>query len=353
MPTRTALRHVGPGNVAVDNCPVPKPGPGEVLIKVAAVALNPIDWKMMYRQALAEPTILGCDFAGVVQCLGDHVDRLQVGDRVAGMIQGGNTLRPDDGAFADYLVAQAHILVRLPPNILFEEGSTLPTALFTAGFCLYRHLSFPHPQESGEAQSVLPVLFIYGGGTAIGSMQIQLAKLSGLYVISTSSPDSFDFVKQCGADEVFDYRDPLCAQHIIKASGGKRLATVDCISNNVSSAICAAAMEPKGGIYIACTRSSPDIENPTVKTIRIVAFTVLGRPFSLDAQGPIFPIVLEDVKFASDFVSRAERLLRDNKIQPIQASVRDGGLTAIAEGLVDLKLGTVSRARLVYPIHSC
>ncbi|KAF5706002.1 zinc-binding oxidoreductase, partial [Fusarium mundagurra] len=339
MPTRSALRHVGPGNVAIDTCPVSKPGPGEVLIKVAAVALNPIDWKMMYRQALAEPTILGCDFAGVVECLGDHVDRLQVGDRVAGMIQGGNTLRPDDGAFADYLVAQAHILVRLPPSISCELGSTLPTALFTAGFCLYRHLSFPYPEQSEESQPVQPVLFIYGGGTAIGSMQIQLAKLSGLYVISTSSPDSFDFVKQCGADAVIDYRDPLCAQHIVEASGGRRLATVDCISNNASSAICAAAMEPKGGIYIACTRSGPDIENIRVKTIRIVAFTVLGRPFSLDAQGPIFPVVLEDVEFASDFVSRAEKLLRENKIQPIQACVRDGGLTAIAKGLVDLKLG--------------
>ncbi|RBA22579.1 TOXD [Fusarium proliferatum] len=331
MPTRSALRHAGPGNVTIDKCPVPMPGPGEVLIKVAAVALNPIDWKMMYRQALAEPTILGCDFAGVVER---------------------NTLRPDDGAFADYLVAQAHILVRLPLNISSEQGSTLPTALFTAGFCLYSHLSFPYPEKSERAQAAQPVLLIYGGGTAIGSMQIQLAKLSGIYVISTSSENSFDFVKQCGADAVFDYRDPLCAQRIIEASGDRQLATVDCISNHASSAICAAVMEPKGGVYIACTRTCPDIENTRVKTLRIVAFTVLGRPFSLDAQGPIFPIVLEDVEFASNFVPRAERLLRENKIQPIQTNMRDGGLAAIAKGLVDLKEGKVSRARLVYSICS-
>lgn len=89
----------------------------------------------------------------------------------------GNTLRPDDGAFADYLVAQAHILVRLPLNISSEQGSALPTALFTAGFCLYSHLSFPYPEKSERAQAAQPVLLIYGGGTAIGSMQIQLAKL--------------------------------------------------------------------------------------------------------------------------------------------------------------------------------
>ncbi|KAF4334030.1 oxidoreductase [Fusarium beomiforme] len=333
MPTRSVLRHVGPGKAITDQCPVPQPTSGEVRIKVEAVALNPIDWKMLDRQALAEPTILGCDFAGVVEALGESVDRIKVGDRVAGMIQGGNCLRPEDGAFAESLIAQAHALVRLPPNISSETGATLPTALFTAGFCLYKHLFLPYPGQSEETQNMKPVVFIYGGGTAIGSMQIQLAKLSGLQVISVCSLDSFDFVKKCGADAVFDY-----------------LATVDCISNHASAAICASAMEPAGGTYIACTRAGPDIDNPRVKTIRIVAFTLLGRAFSLDAHGPVFPVVSKDVDFANDFVLRAEKLLAENEIQPIPAIIKEGGLAAVADGLVDLKLGKVSRSRLVYPI---
>ncbi|KAL5590252.1 hypothetical protein FOBRF1_013809 [Fusarium oxysporum] len=352
MPTRSALRHVGPGRAITDQCTVPQPASGEVRIKVEAVALNPIDWKMLDRRALAEPTVLGCDFAGVVESVGESVERFKVGDGVAGMIQGGNTLRPDDGAFAEFLVTQAHALVKLPPNISSELGATLPTAIFTAGFCLYRHLSLPYPGQRDMTQTKEPVVFIYGGATAIGSMQIQLAKLSGLRVVSVCSLDSFDFVKQCGADAVFDYRDPLCAKSVIEASNGRRLATVDCISNHASAAICAAAMERVGGTYIACTRSGPDIDNPRVETIRIVAFTLLGRAFSLDDRGPVFPVVSKDVDFAKDFVLRAEKLLEEDKIKPIQGIIKEGGLDAIVDGLVDLKLGTVRRARLVYPIVS-
>ncbi|KAF9773501.1 hypothetical protein IL306_008672, partial [Fusarium sp. DS 682] len=98
-------------------------------------------------------------------------------------------------------------------------------------------------------------------------------------------------------------------------------------------------MEPAGGTYIACTRAGPDIDNPRVETIRIVAFTLLGRAFSLDAQGPVFPVVSKDVDFANDFVLRAEKLLAENKIQPIPAIIKEGGLAAVADRLVDLKLG--------------
>jgi aspyridone synthetase trans-acting enoyl reductase len=89
----------------------------------------------------------------------------------------GNTLSPDDGAFAEYVVAKAHALIHLPKSLSPELGSTLPTALFTAGFCLYRHLSLAYPGEAEAIQSTQPVVYIYGGGTAIGSMQGQLAKL--------------------------------------------------------------------------------------------------------------------------------------------------------------------------------
>lgn len=91
MPTRSVLRHTGQGKAIVEQCPIPLPASGEARIKVEAVALNPIDWKMLYRQVLPDPTILGCDFVGIVECLGEHVDRIKVGDRVACMTQGGKS----------------------------------------------------------------------------------------------------------------------------------------------------------------------------------------------------------------------------------------------------------------------
>jgi NADPH:quinone reductase-like Zn-dependent oxidoreductase len=89
----------------------------------------------------------------------------------------GNVLRPDDGAFADYVIVPAHTLLHLPKHISFEDGSTLATPLFTAGYCLYQHLSFPYPGETTMSEPDHSSIFIYGGGTAIGSMQIQLARL--------------------------------------------------------------------------------------------------------------------------------------------------------------------------------
>lgn len=110
-------------------------------------------------------------------------------------------------------------------------------------------------------------------------------------------------------------------------------------------------MESLGGTYIACTMASPAIDNPIVKTIRIVAFTILGREFSLGAGAPVFPIVSEDVDFAAEFVVRAERLLERDEIKPIQETARQGGLPAIVDGLLDLKSGNVSRSRLVYSLN--
>lgn len=89
----------------------------------------------------------------------------------------GNDLRPEDGAFADHIVVPAQVLFHLPKYISFEDGSTLATPLFTAGYCLYKTFSFPYPGEITKCNPNHSSIFIYGGGTAIGSMQIQLARL--------------------------------------------------------------------------------------------------------------------------------------------------------------------------------
>jgi NADPH:quinone reductase-like Zn-dependent oxidoreductase len=98
----------------------------------------------------------------------------------------GNALRPRDGAFAQYVAAPAHVILHLPSNMSFESGATLPTPLFVGGFSLYRHLTLPYPplleamaihQPLTKDGSEQKAILIYGGGTATGSMQIQLAKL--------------------------------------------------------------------------------------------------------------------------------------------------------------------------------
>lgn len=94
-------------------------------------------------------------------------------------------MRPNDGAFAQYVAVPAHVVIHIPQGMSFESGATLPTPIFLSGFSLYRNLSVPYPSFPSEAvsrpttdgESRSESILIYGGGTSNGSMQIQLAKL--------------------------------------------------------------------------------------------------------------------------------------------------------------------------------
>lgn len=139
------------------------------------------------------------------------------------------------------------------------------------------------------------------------------------------------------------------------ATQGRVQHVIDCISTPESVSICAAAMHATagGGTYISCQAKGPGIDNnPSVKTIRIVAFTVLGREFSFGIHGLAAPVVQEDVVFGREFAVVAGRLLADAKLRSLQREVRSGGLKEISGGLDDLKSGRVRGRRLVYQI-SC
>lgn len=87
-----ALYQTALGDVAVTETSIPVPEGDEALVRVHAVALNPYDWKMVYGRSPSTPVILGCDFAGTVEAVGASVQHVKVGDRVAGMIQGGKSI---------------------------------------------------------------------------------------------------------------------------------------------------------------------------------------------------------------------------------------------------------------------
>lgn len=152
------------------------------------------------------------------------------------------------------------------------------------------------------------------------------------------------------ADVILSQNDPLCFDSVAEITKGNICSSVDCISNTQSAAICAAAMKASGGAYISCTSNGPVIDNPTVQTIKIVAFTVLGKEFAFGAKGPQLPVIEEDQAFGADFTLRIEELLKTKDIQPIQAEVKAGGLQGILSGLDELKAGIVHNKRLVYRV---
>ncbi len=164
---------------------MPPLGPDMVIVKTAAVAINPADAKMLDYSA-APGAIHGYDFAGTIVALGSQAaegGRLHVGDRVAGLVHGMNKLKPDVGAFAEYVGAYADLLLRIPDTMGFEEAASFGTGVATAGLSLFHELGIPAPIENiTEDQRAVSAennefVLVAGGSTATGTRALQLLKL--------------------------------------------------------------------------------------------------------------------------------------------------------------------------------
>lgn len=174
-----------------EETPPPRPGPGEVLIEVAATAFNPSEVGLrsgllpeVFRASL--PHTLGWDVSGTVVETGAGVGSLAPGDRVYGLVS---------GAAAEYAVAPADLLARAPESIPLADAAAVPVAGLTAWQAVFDHARITQGQR----------VLINGAGGGVGVFAVQFAKLAGAHVTATASPRSAAAVKQHGADEVIDY----------------------------------------------------------------------------------------------------------------------------------------------------
>lgn len=182
---QSALKVSGPGHVHVaSGIAIPSIQPGEALVRVLYVALNPVDAKSVDLSPTQGATV-GCDFAGEVIEIGTAVTKsLTAGDRVCGCIFGNNPARPGNGAFAEFVAVPGDLLFRVPAEMTLQSAATLGVGLATSGLALYQALELPWPrlelfepeiQAAIEASNTRYVL-ISGGGTATGTLAIQLAR---------------------------------------------------------------------------------------------------------------------------------------------------------------------------------
>ncbi|KAL4876212.1 hypothetical protein BJY04DRAFT_210759 [Aspergillus karnatakaensis] len=314
----------------VTDRPIPKLRDDYILVKTVAVALNPTDWK--HIEFLAPPGVLvGCDYAGIVEAVGKDVKKpFKKGDRVAGFVHGSNAVQPEDGAFAEYIVAKGDIQIKIPNNLSFQEAATLGVGITTVGQGLYQSLKLAPPET--PTKEALPVL-IYGGSTATGTLAIQFAKLSGYTVITTCSPRNFDLVKSLGADAVYDYNDPNAAAEIRKYTDNKLKYVFDTISLEASSKFCDEALSTEGGEYSSLLVVPLAREN--VNDRWTLGYTAAGEAFNF---GPThWPAKPEDKEFAQKFWDNAAKLLGEGKVKVHPPSVQPGGLNGVLEGLKLLK----------------
>ncbi|BCP66693.1 NADPH:quinone oxidoreductase [Thermus thermophilus] len=190
--------------------PVPEPGPGEVLVRNLAVAVNPVDAKIRAagRWAGVEPPfVLGYDAAGVVAKVGPGVKDLKEGDEVYYTPE---IFGNPHGTYAEYTPVPAGIVAKKPKNLSFAEAAAIPLAGGTAWEAVVRRLAV----RPGET------VLVMGGAGGVGSFAVQFAKAAGAYVIATASAENLPVLKELGADLALDYRGPW-PEEVLKATEGQ------------------------------------------------------------------------------------------------------------------------------------
>lgn len=184
-------------NIKIGELGRPEPGEGEVLVRVKAAGVNPVDAAvargMLNEVIPAEfPAVPGWDMAGVVEECGYSARRFEKGDEVYAYDR-----RPKvhHGTFAEYVVLPESYLARRPENISFEEAGGIPLVGLTAYQSLFQ---FGNLQED-------QTLLILGASGGVGTLAIQLAKSAGAHVIGVASGENREYMKELGADETIDY----------------------------------------------------------------------------------------------------------------------------------------------------
>ncbi|KAK4240421.1 chaperonin 10-like protein [Achaetomium macrosporum] len=338
----------------VEDADIPQLGPGEVLVRVVSVATNPVDAKSPDLSPTPGATV-GSDFAGEVVAVDATAKKeLKVGDRVCGLAFGNNPLRPDNGAFAEYVAAPGDLVFKIPPGMDFDQAATLPCGLATVGFGLYRHLGLPLPDPSvakSEVGNEPRYILIYGGGTATGTLFIQMAVRSGFMPVTTCSPERFERVKALGVAEAFDYRSPSVGTDIRAYTNDTLAMALDCITTTASMAVCYEAIGSAGGKYVSLDPFP--VRTHTRRSIQpswVLALTMFGtpipwkRPFATEAKPA-------DRAFAEKWFSVAQQMLDRGQIQTHSHEVRSGGLKGLIGGIDEVRKGLVVGRKLVYRIE--
>lgn len=340
--------------------PLPVLYPGTVLVKTIAVALQPVDYKMAQRFP-SEGAVVGCDFSGLVVRIHPGTETsLQLGDMVCGVVHGSNTTDDEaertNGAFAEFVRAQVGLLLRVPTqkDITPAQAATLGTALATNALALWADPLALSLSVTPDAMASTPFpVMVYGGSSSVGTMAIQLLRLSGINPVVTSSPHNFELGRHYGADCLFDYVRPSGApvgELIRKHTGGALRHVLDCAVDEDSVACCYAALGRVGGHYVSLESCQEAFRLKTGRrTVRyhfVMGLESFGKEVKLDGEY-WRPSNKERFKAVSQCFSMFQRLLDDGKLMAHPVELVEGNFAGILQGLERLRQGKVSGKKLV------
>lgn len=299
--TMTAIEIREPGGPEVlvpGKRPVPKPGAGEVLIKVAAAGVNRPD--VLQRQGGYPPPkgasdIPGLEIAGEVVALGEGVTSPRLGERVCALVTG--------GGYAEYCAAPAAQCLPLPKGYGMDQAACLPETFFTVWINVFQRSGL----KSGES------FLVHGGTSGIGTTAIQLAKAFGCTVFATAGSD--EKVKACndlGADRGINYKTEDFVEVVKEATGGKGVDVIldmvggDYIPRNIK------AMAEDGRLsfiaFLGGAKAEVNFGPVMMKRLTITGSTLRARPVAVKAQ------------LAAELKEKVWPLLDAGKIAPVMAA---------------------------------
>jgi NADPH:quinone reductase-like Zn-dependent oxidoreductase len=297
METMKAIRvheYGGPEVLRYEEAPRPEPGPGEVLVRIRAAGVNPVDWKVREghrREALAYrmPFVPGWDVSGVVEATGPNVTLLAKGDEVYGYP---SVVR--NGAYAEYAVVPEAELALKPRSIDHVLAASVPIAALTAWQGLF---------DAGGLRTDQKVL-IHGGAGGVGSFAVQLARWKGAFIVATASGRNQEFLRNLGADLTIDYE---------KTRFDRLVCDADVVFDTIGGETLQRSWKvlKKGGVLVS-TVEEPSAEKAAAHGVRAVLVstqadtTQLAEIAKLVDAGMVRPIV--EAVFPLNEARRAQEL---------------------------------------------
>ncbi|KAF8138741.1 chaperonin 10-like protein [Boletus edulis] len=310
---------------------IPEPGPGEILVKLEASAINPIDWKSKRRY----PAIIGENGSGIVAKVGDGVTHFATGDRVT-------FASPFDpkygGTYQQYCLADAELASKVPDNVSFDEAAPITCCLSPFAVATYaehpRGIGLTPPFETGGlGKYANQPIVIMGGACSIGQYGIQLAKLSGFNpIITTASPKNQDLLHSLGATHVFDRKLPANAlkDQVTNVINAPIRYIFDAVSLPETKYAAYNLLAPSGTLALV-HNFFPENEAKQKKILMVYGSFHIPENRALG------------VKFATALTT----WLAEGKIKPNPVQVLPGGLRGIVDCLKGLETNDVSAKKFV------
>jgi NADPH:quinone reductase len=311
-----------PSSLRIGELNDPVPASDEVLVRVHAASLNPVDFKVaaIGSNLWSYPHVLGVDSAGAVEQVGQDVTHWQLGDRVFY-----HTTWRRNGVYAELNVVPAHTIARIPESVSYIDAAAVPCAGLTAYSSLHRRLHC----KAGH------LVLVHSGSGGVGGFAIQLAKQAGATVVTTCSAANVEYVRKLGADEVIDYRQENVFERAKEVAGPRLFdAIIDTIGpkNGVDNL---RLLGPEGGV--AFIAGMPDLSG-----IDDLPYSIAIHDIGLGGVlvAPQFRRQQEDLaKMASEMIRLLERReIRSTVSQIISMENIPRSLAILAEGHVRGKI---------------